>query len=180
MSRIFREQIARSLDSIVLLESFLSDLNVKVDRKDDVRPMEGTRLKSNSHVIKASYVPPCKFVKEPEVAQIPVPEKEEDLSRMMSADEAREYIAKVKKENIVKVANAILATVNNEMRLDLGKHPNQVVFNYEVPAAGLVESAMVTELCKHLEIVLTNLDYKSVSISYGAKVIPTILIKFSL
>jgi hypothetical protein len=179
------EKIARSLNNMIALESFLGDLRVtgitnRLRRKDD-KHMEGTRLNSNSRIIKASYVPPCKLLKNNmDVAHIPVPEAEEDPSRMMSAKEAVKFVSKVKKENIKKVSNAILATINNEMRLDLSKCPNQVVFNYEVPVAGLIESAMVTDLCANLQEILYNLEYKAVSVRYTARVIPTVLIKFTL
>jgi hypothetical protein len=180
------EKIAKSLNTMIALESFLGDLRVtgitnNLRRKDDDKRMEGTRLNSNSHIIKASYVPPCKLLKNNmDVAHIPVPEAEEDPSRMMSAKEAVKFVSKVKKENIKKVSNAILATINNEMRLDLSKCPNQVVFNYEVPVAGLIESAMVTDLCANLQEILYNLEYKAVSVRYTARVIPTVLIKFTL
>ena len=180
------EKIARSLNTMIALESFLGDLRVtgitnSLRRKDDDKRMEGTRLNSNSHIIKASYVPPCKLVKNNiDVAHIPVPEAEEDPSRMMSAKEAAKFVSKVKKENLKKVSNTILAIINKEMRLDLSKNPDQILFNYEVGVPGLVESAMVTDLCANLQEILHNLEYKSISVRYTDSVIPMILVKFSL
>ena len=186
MKKELRDEMLKSLESMITLESILSDLNViqRVDRKDDEN-MEGTRLKSNSHIIKTSYVPPCKLIKNDiKAAHIPVPETDQIAnatdSKMMSAEEARKYGSLIKQESVKQVTEQMLCLVNREMRKDIKNNPSRVLFEYEVPVGGLIDSSLAIQLCDRITTILNNLEYRDVTVKYISKVIPLLTIKFSL